>query len=201
MLFNEKIDYLIKLGMKLNSNFEKDFKEQMRKIPVLVKHKLRETQNFGFKSLTKGLSFEINAVCDDIVTDFDLDIKKLYVLNFKESDLCLHVELPDKEKIKTLTINNLEDVIGANIDPYHIIIFEFSNPALNKEYVENFEAENVNKLYMFDFVKTKNSYYLICDESVEDLEQEMFISNTVYKLTDEDMKVLVVDENKELISD
>ena len=118
MLFNEKIDYLIELGMKLNSHFQKDFLTEMRNVPVLNKHKFKETQGFVHKDLTHGLSFEVNSVTDDIITDFDLDVTKLSLLNFKESDFSLHIELPDQEKIKNLEINTLEDVIGTSVNSF-----------------------------------------------------------------------------------
>ena len=198
MLFNEKIDYLIELGMKLNSHFQKDFLTEMRNVPVLNKHKFKETQGFAHKDLTHGLSFEVNSVTDDIVTDFDLDVTKLSLLNFKESDFSLHIELPDQEKIKNLEINTLEDVIDTNVEKvYVIMMFEFNNPSINKEYGAYFEAENVNKLYEFDFVKTKNAFYLVCKTSVEDLESELFLNQTALKLTEEDLKMLTIGESLE----
>lgn len=198
MLFNKKIDYLIELGMKLDSNFQKDYLIEMRKVPVLLKHKFKGTESFMHKDLTHDLSFEVNSVCDDTVTSFDLDVTKLSVLNFKESDFSFHIELPDQEKIKNLKIDNLEDVIDTNVDEvYDIMTLEFSNPSLNKEHGAYFEAEDINKLYEFDFVRTKDSYYLVCKQSVEDLESEMFLSQTAIKLTDEDIKMLVIGESIE----
>ena len=202
MLFNEKIDYLIELGMKLNSHFQKDFLTEMRNVPVLIKHKFKGTEGFGRGDLTHGLSFEVNSVNEGIVTDFDLNVTKLSVLNFKESEFFLHVELPDQEKIKNLKINNLEDVIDTNVEEvYDIMMFEFSNPSINKEYGAYFEAENINKLYEFDFVKTKNAFYLVCKTSVEDLEEELILNRTALQLTEEDLKMLIIGEIKELISD
>ena len=104
MLFNEKIDYLIKLGMKTNRSFEVDFRTQMKKLPILVKHKLKDADGFIFKDLTHELAFEIFSVADDEVTDFDLSLCKLNPISFKESDLSLHINLPNKERIKTLEI-------------------------------------------------------------------------------------------------
>ena len=201
MLFNEKVDYLIELGMKLDSNFQKDILTEMKEVPVLLKYKFKKTQGFVHKDLTHGLSFEVNSVIDDIVTDFDLDVTKLSMLNFRESDFSFHVELPNQEKIKNLKINNLEDIINSNVEVYDIMIFEFSNPSLNEEFGAYFDAENVNKLYEFDFVKTKESYYLVCKQSVEDLDSEMFLSKIALQLTEEDINMITVENEKELISD
>ena len=196
MLFNEKIDYLIKLGMKTNSNFERDFRAQM-KVPILAKHKLQENECFEFRTLTDELDFIVSEVFNNEAVDIDFGVIK----KFQDKEVLLHVELPNEYKIKTLEINALEDVIDTNVGVYDIMLFEFSNPSLNKEYVGQFETENVNKFYEFDFVKTKDAFYLVCKESVEDLEEELFISKTALQLTEEDLNMIIVEREKELISD
>ena len=199
MLFNEKIDYLIKLGMKVNSNFKKDITELIKKLPITIKSKLSGNEGFEFSFLGTYVNFGVWTTNNE-TSSVELDFSKSGLLK-KEEDFSFEVELPNEEKIKTLEINTLEDVIDTNVDIYDVMMFEFSNSALNKEYSSQFEAENVNKLYEFDFVKTKDTFYLVCKESVEDLEEELFISKTALQLTEEDLNIIVIDENKELISE
>lgn len=199
MLFNEKIDYLIKLGMKVNSNFKKDITELMKKLPITIKSKLSGNEGFEFSFLGTYVNFGVWTTNNE-TSSVELDFSKSGLLK-KEEDFSFEVELPNEEKIKTLEINTLEDVIDTNVDIYDVMMFEFSNSALNKEYSSQFEAENVNKLYEFDFVKTKDTFYLVCKESVEDLEEELFISKTALQLTEEDLNIIVINENKELISE
>ena len=192
MLFNEKIDYLIKLGFKTNPNFKTEFKKMLRAIPIFARGKLLKAKEAEHSTLNCGLSYYVNNQKNGIATDVELEVEKTKLFKQDdETDFAFTAELPYTKDIKDMPVDTIDDVVqrakGMLIGG--LMSFECGDMLDKKE-------------FEFDFVKTTDGYYLICEEYVGDGKRILndssdIIGYTKYKLTDEDLKFITIDGEKQ----
>ena len=192
MLFNEKIDYLIKLGFKTNPNFKTEFKKMIRAIPIFARGKLLKTKYAEHSTLNCCLLYYVNKQKNDIATDIRLEIEKTKLFTMDdEIDFAFNVELPYQKDIEEMNTDSIDDVVqrakGMLIGG--LMSFECGDMLDKKE-------------FEFDFVKTIDGYYLICEEYVGDGKRILndscdIVGYTKYKLTDEDLKILTIEGEKQ----
>lgn len=190
MLFNEKIDYLIKLGFKTNSNFKTEFKKMLRAIPIFARGKLLKAKEAEHFTINCGLSYYVNNQKNGIATDVELEIEKTKLFKQDdETDFAFTAELPYTKDIEDMPVDTIDDVEQK---PNGMVIWELMSFECNDEIVK--------KEFEFDFIKTNDGYYLVCEESVGDgmlIDSSDIIGYNKYKLTDEDLKFITIDGEKQ----
>lgn len=184
MLFNNKIDYLIQLGMKISPIFKNEFLKMIATIPSKYRKKLSCLEDFDSGLIQafsgKDFSFKVLNTSHEYVTDVKLEVTKVKLKDLiKENiednvkEFVFNVNLPNFEKIdesKTDSLSNIETINYENM----------SLKSLNAEDIE----------FYFSIVNVNNQYVLILEEYNATL---FDVSSKAYKLTSEDIDILTVD--------
>ena len=184
MLFNYKIDHLIQLGMEISPRFKNEFQKMIATIPCNFRKKLSCLDGFDSGLIQafsgKDFSFKVLNKSNDYATDLKLEVTKVKLKDLiKENieddvkEFVFNVNLPNFEKIDESKTNSLNDIETIGFE-------NMSLKSLNDEDIE----------FYFSIVNVNNQYVLILEEYNATL---FDVSSNVYKLSNEDVDILTVD--------